>query len=107
VRCRSTPEKRTDPRIIHVKVRSEKSRLPGNREEITMSDVSHMAYRLAAAQLRLPKSEDYAVDGSRIGQKTQAMAASLPRIEPSVIISITRMPDYLASYAANALNSAL
>lgn len=71
-----------------------------------MSDVSHMAYQLAAAQLRIPRSEQYAVDGNRIGQKTQSMAANLPRIEPAVIISITRTPEYLASSTSSASHSA-
>lgn len=62
-----------------------------------MSDISHMAQYLAPAQLQIPRSEDFAVDGNRIGLRTQSMAATLPRVEPAVILSITKTPGYLES----------
>jgi len=79
-----------------------KSRFPGESKEDTMSDVSQFAYQLAPAQLRLPQSEQFAVDGLRIGRKTQSMSAILPRIDPAVILSITRAPEYLQSSASTA-----
>jgi len=62
-----------------------------------MSDVSHLAYQLAVAQLRIPQSEQFAIDGIRIGKQTQAMSARLPTIEPAVILSISSAPAYLGS----------
>ena len=67
-----------------------------------MSDVSHLASQLATAQLRLPQSEQFAVDGMRIGQRAQSMSADLPRVDPAVIISITRTPAYLETVASTA-----
>lgn len=62
-----------------------------------MDNLAHYAVALAPAQLKLPDNARFSIDGHRIGQRSTAMAAELPKADPAVILNISRIPEALSS----------
>lgn len=59
--------------------------------------LAHYAAALAPAQLKLPDNSQFSIDGHRIGQQTASMAAKLTRVDPAVIITISKVAEYMSS----------
>ena len=55
-----------------------------------MNKINGYAANLSPVSLVLPRYERFQIDGQRIGERTAAMAAKMPQLEPASIIAISR-----------------